>query len=75
MNPASGEYVFGYPLIDNAVFQLPNKKKLQVKVTRRLNGKPAFITGVKLNGKTIPVLSVTHKQLMQGGVLEMVANE
>ena len=75
MNPAGGEYVFGFPLIDDAVIQLPNKKQLQVKVFRRSVKKSSGIERVKLNGKEIPVRSITHQQLMQGGVLEMVVND
>lgn len=75
MNPASGEYVFGYPLIDDAVIQLPNKKQLQVKVVRRSINNTSRIERVKLNGKQIPVRSITHQQLLQGGVLEMVVND
>ncbi|MBX9784408.1 MAG: glycoside hydrolase family 92 protein [Chitinophagaceae bacterium] len=75
MNPADGEYVFGFPLIDDAIIQLPNKKQLQVKVIRRSVKKSSAIERVKLNGKEIPVRSITHQQLMQGGVLEMVVND
>lgn len=75
MNPASGEYVLGYPLINDALLQLLNKKQLRIKVLRRTTGKPAGIVSVKLNGKSIPVRSVTHRQLLAGGLLEMVVNE
>ncbi|WP_407525015.1 GH92 family glycosyl hydrolase [Lacibacter sp. MH-610] len=75
MNPAGGEYVFGYPLIDDAVIQLPNKKQLQVKVVRRSVKKASGIERVRFNGKEIPVRSITHQQLMQGGVLEMIVND
>lgn len=75
MNPASGEYIFGFPLIDNALIQLPNKKQLQVKVIRRSVKKSSGIESVKLNGKSIPVRSITHHQLMGGGVLELLVNE
>jgi predicted alpha-1,2-mannosidase len=75
MNPASGEYVFGYPLIDNAVIQLPNKKQLQVKVIRHSVNNQSGINRVRLNGKEIPVRFITHQQLLQGGVLEMEVND
>jgi predicted alpha-1,2-mannosidase len=75
MNPASSEYVFGFPLINNAIIQLPNKKQLQVKVIRRSVKKSAGIEKVKLNGKEMPVLSITHQQLLQGGLLELTVND
>jgi predicted alpha-1,2-mannosidase len=75
MNPASGEYLFGMPLIDRATLQLPNKKQLQIRVNRRSGKKPAGIARVMLNGKALPVRSLTHGQLLQGGVLAMLVNE
>lgn len=66
MNPASGEYVFGYPLITNATVQLPNKKQLQIQV-KKLNRKDKEgIASITLNGKAVPVKSITHQQLLTG---------
>jgi predicted alpha-1,2-mannosidase len=75
MNPAGGEYFFGYPLIDKAVIHLPNKKQMQVKVTRRSGTKESGIERVVLNGKPVPVRSITHQQLLQGGLLELLVND
>ena len=75
MNPASGEYVFGFPMIDDAIIQLPNKKQLRIKVIRRSVKKSSGIEKVKLNGKELPVRLITHQQLLQGGLLEMVVND
>jgi predicted alpha-1,2-mannosidase len=75
MNPTGGEYVFGYPLIDHAVIQLPTQKQLQVKVIRSSLKKSAGMEKVKLNGKEMPVRSITHQQLLQGGVLELTVND
>ncbi len=70
LNPASGEYVFGYPLIKNAVISLPNNKKLLIKVNRiKKAGEPARIFGVSLNNKKIPITSIKHKDLLKGGIL------
>ena len=72
MNPASGEYVFGFPLITNATIQLPNKKSLKIEVTKQRNTTNKGIASVFLNGKKIPVNKITHHQILQGGVLKMV---
>jgi predicted alpha-1,2-mannosidase len=70
LNPASGEYVFGYPLIKNAVISLPNNKKLLIKVNRiKKAGEPARIFGISLNNKKIPVTSIKHSDLLKGGIL------
>ncbi len=75
MNPSSGDYVFGYPLIDHAVIQLPNKKQLQVKVIRHAVNGQSGIQKIRLNGKELPVRSITHQQLLQGGLLELIVND
>jgi predicted alpha-1,2-mannosidase len=72
MNPSSGSYVFGYPLVDAGSLQLSNGKSLSIKVKRLgTNGKDG-IQSVKWNGKPIPVQSIQHKELLQGGVLEYI---
>jgi predicted alpha-1,2-mannosidase len=72
MNPASGAYVFGYPLVNNAVIQLPGGKKMTIKTKGDLVKDPArksYISKVFLNGKEIPVKQLSHQQLLNGGEL------
>jgi predicted alpha-1,2-mannosidase len=72
MNPASGEYVFGYPLLNEANIKLTNNKSLIIKVNKtKKQGEAARIHKITLNGKSIPVLSISHKEILQGGVLVM----
>ena len=76
MNPASGEYVFGYPLVQSAVVALPNNKQLQLKVNRiKKANEPARIIGVTFNNKKIPVTSIKHSELLKGGVLHFTVYE
>jgi putative alpha-1,2-mannosidase len=70
MNPVGGDYVFGYPLTDRAAIRLPNGKTLTVRVNRKSGAVPA-ITAVRFNGRAIPVKTIGHKTLLQGGLLEM----
>jgi predicted alpha-1,2-mannosidase len=69
MNPASGEYVFGYPLVKDATIQLSNKKTLQLKVHQLQKKTAPQIIKVWLNGKPVSG-SISHKQLLSGGKLE-----
>jgi putative alpha-1,2-mannosidase len=70
MNPASGEYVFGYPLIKKARINLPNNKKLHIEVKKyKSNEKAKAIQKVIFNKKEIPVTLFTHQQLVEGGKL------
>ena len=72
LNPASGTYVFGYPLLKEASLKLPNNKTLLIKTNKiKKQGEAARIYKIRLNGKSIPVHSVSHTALMSGGVLEM----
>jgi predicted alpha-1,2-mannosidase len=76
MNPASGEYIFGYPLVNDAAISLPGGKKLFLQVRRIKNsGQPPAIKQVFFNGKEMPVLSITHEVLLKGGVLRMEVYE
>jgi predicted alpha-1,2-mannosidase len=69
MNPASGEYVFGYPLIKKATLKLPNNKTLQIRVQKINKPGKQGIASVYFNGLPIPVTSIKHTQLLQGGNL------
>ena len=72
LNPASGEYVFGYPLIKEANLKLPNNKSLLIKVNKiKKQGDAARIYKITFNGKSIPLLSISHKEMLKGGILEM----
>lgn len=71
MNPASGEYVFGFPLVRTAEIQLPNKKSLRIRVTGAATNRANRIASVRFNGKDLPVTKINHNQLLQGGLLEL----
>jgi predicted alpha-1,2-mannosidase len=73
MNPASGEYVFGAPLVSEALMQLPNGRKLKI-FRREKKSKTPQPYKARLNGKPIPYRAITHRQLLQGGTLEFIVN-
>jgi predicted alpha-1,2-mannosidase len=75
LNPADGQYVFGLPLVDRAIVQLPNGKKMIITVKRKRDNGNKGIYRVVLNGKSIPVLQISHTQLLAGGQLELLVNE
>jgi predicted alpha-1,2-mannosidase len=74
MNPGSGRYTFGYPLLDKAKISLPGGKNFEVVVKgkRSPNG---FIEKAVLNGKSIPVIDIAHAQILEGGILELHLSE
>lgn len=67
MNPSSGEYVFGCPLVNSATLQLPAGKRLNISV-QRVKAKRPGIAKVSLNGKELKT-AVKHSELLQGGQL------
>lgn len=63
INPCGGEYELGMPLFPEATLRLADGKTFTV--TNNGNWKKAY-----LNGKRIKGTAITHKDIMQGGVLE-----
>jgi putative alpha-1,2-mannosidase len=72
MNPASGEYVFGFPLVKNASIQLSENKKLAIKVIKKGTNKDAYIRSVLWNGKKINQYFITHNEIIKGGILTYI---
>lgn len=75
LNPASGEYVFGYPLVQSARVQLPSQKTLRIEVKKIKGTGQTGIASVRFNNKKIPVQSITHNDLMKGGLLTYTVYE
>lgn len=71
VNPASGEYVIGTPMLEEAVIQLPGGKQFIVKAPRKKESE-IYIRSMKLNGKKYTKTFITHQDLINGGTLEFV---
>jgi predicted alpha-1,2-mannosidase len=67
-NPASGEYVFGSPVFDQVLMQLPSNKKMLI-IARNNAGKNKYIQRVTLNGMPYTKTYIDHTTLLKGGVL------
>ena len=70
MNPSSGVYMFGSPLVDEATLQLPGGKTFRIAVKKQSAGSK-YIRSARLNGKSIPVMGLQHRELAAGGLLEL----
>ena len=68
VNPANGVYVFGSPVVDEAILTLGNKKTFQV-VVRNNSRKNKYIQSVSLNGKAYAKSYILYKNIMSGGKL------
>ncbi len=69
VDPVSGNYVFGTPLVDRAEVDLGNGKKLMVTVKRK-STTDAYIESVRLNGKDHSRLWFKHSDIANGGNIE-----
>ena len=71
VNPASGQYVFGTPLVKKAKLRLPGGQPLTI----RTEGQPIeqpYLEKILLNGELITEPYLTHAQLLGGGELVYV---
>ncbi|MDR1609927.1 MAG: GH92 family glycosyl hydrolase, partial [Candidatus Symbiothrix sp.] len=66
---ASGDYVFGSPLFDKATVSLENGKKFTVEAVNN-SSENIYIQSVELNGKNYPFTFITHRDILNGGVLK-----
>jgi predicted alpha-1,2-mannosidase len=74
VNPASGQYVIGSPLFDQSSISVGGRKHFVVKAINNsvLN---KYIQSAKLNGKKYSKSYITHADIVQGGVLELVMGD
>jgi len=68
VNPANGVYVFGSPVVDEAILAVGNKKTFQV-VVKNNSRKNKYIQSVSLNGKAYTKSYILYKDIMSGGKL------
>lgn len=70
VNPASGEYVFGSPLVDQAIILLPSGSTFRINV---LDNSPAnkYIQAISLNAKPYTKSFITHHDIMIGGIMDI----
>lgn len=71
VNPVSGEYVIGTPMLEEAVILLPGRKTFTVKAPRKEDNE-VYICSMKLNGEKYTKNYITHQNIMKGGILEFV---
>lgn len=70
VNPASGQYVFGSPLVDQAIILLPSGDTFRINVINN-SKENIFIQSVTLNDKPYTKTYITHHEIMIGGIMEI----
>lgn len=71
VNPASGEYIIGTPMLEEATIHLHDGKTFAIKAPRK-KGNEIYIRSIKLNGKKHTKNYITHQDILNGGTLEFV---
>jgi predicted alpha-1,2-mannosidase len=71
MNPASGEYEIGSPIFEKSTINLPNGKTFVIEA-ELVSDKNIYIKAATLNGKEFNKTSISHKDIIKGGVLHLV---
>ena len=69
VDPVSGDYVLGSPLVSQATLMLGNGKVLKI-IANNQNEQHPYVKAVRLNGKPLSGALLSHRALMQGGLLE-----
>lgn len=67
--PSGGTYIFGSPLLDEAVIDLGSDKTLTI-IAHNNSDENIYIQGVKLNGKPYTKSYIAFQDIVAGGTLE-----
>jgi predicted alpha-1,2-mannosidase len=70
VDPVSGNYALCTPLFDSVTLQLPGNKKALIAVHKQ-SAQAAYIDHVLWNGDRLNSLFIAHRQLVQGGRLDI----
>lgn len=70
VNPASGEYVFGSPLVDSYIILLPSGSTFRCNIQNN-SKENIYIQAITLNGKPYMKSYITHHDIMVSGIMEI----
>lgn len=71
VNPASGEYIIGSPLIDRAAINVGNGRKFEIIVNKESDENAIYVDKITINGKEITDFKLPHKAIVDGGTLQI----
>ena len=69
VNPCGGEYILGAPQVPEAEIALPSGKVFRI-IAENWSENAVYVDKVELNGKEIPIMSISHDDIMSGGELK-----
>jgi len=71
VDPASGVYVLGAPLVEEAVLSLPQERRFTMRAPG-VSAERRWVVGARLNGRPLMRAWITHEEIAAGGTLEFV---
>ena len=74
VDPASGDYDLGSPIFDKVEIGLPGGRTFTV-LAKGASRKAKYIQAATLNGKPLTAPKFSHKEMMEGGTLELTMGE
>lgn len=69
VNPASGEYALGTPMMDKVTVHLDGRRTFTVNAHRK-DSSSFYVKSVRLNGKKYDLNTISHKAITDGGTLD-----
>jgi predicted alpha-1,2-mannosidase len=68
VNPVSGEYVFGSPVVEKATIKLADKKEFNI-VALNQSTDNIYVKAITLNGQPYNEFTISHQDIIAGGKL------
>jgi predicted alpha-1,2-mannosidase len=69
VNPADGHYILGTPAFEKVTLKMPEGKNFVI-IAKNLDKGKFYVRSVKLNGKHLSGIYITHHDIVNGGTLE-----
>lgn len=70
VEPAGGKYIFGSPIVDEAVIRIKDGKSFKIVVNDN-SPENRYIQHITLNSKSFNNYYINFSDIMNGGILEM----
>ncbi len=68
VNPVSGEYVFGSPVVEQAIIKLADNKQFKI-IALNQSSENIYVKEITLNGQAYNKITISHQDIIAGGEL------
>jgi putative alpha-1,2-mannosidase len=74
VNPATGIYILGIPLLDRASIKLPSGRTFTVEAVKT-SANDIYVNRIELNGRPWLASYIRHEDILKGGTLKIFMAE